>query len=776
MLSFKHILMSGTVIMVSIALPSISFAEDCTAVLPSADCTLDENTTAPLTIDSGVTLTIGGSVSIDHEVNGNVIAGDGDVQTNSGGIVVDQRSAIGINNAIDSLTIGDGDRWISSADIITNNNGFDIDLGAGDGGEVLDLNTGLTFVGQLDGHANDILNIGADGNGGTFTGNGSINSVTLNIISGTFIAKSTLGGTTSLNDVFVSDISTLNLEKSLTSSGVFDLDGSVSIQSGNSLTADTYLTDMNSGDINLGLKRTTGVTDSGSFRVSNGGPLDLSNDMLTFNFENGGEVISSETILNVIVGNGGATIAPTIQDNSFLYDFFLVPNANNLNLDITRMDLNVAATSKNNRISANSLLGTLGDLPSITLRTIQTNLANASTEVEFNNLLESTQPTVSGDISRMSRNVSRQTVSLVKTRVDALSRSKNTKRLVASVSNNVETSYFADASFSNEAKVVTNKTYDLAQRRLRYLKKREDKLNSYNNYADIREHIKLYDDDRGISVWGQTFGGIGSQERKDSIDGYDFNTVGFSFGADTGKMEENLLIGSVFTYALSDINSDNSNNTDIDMETFQVGLYTSYLMDNDYFINNTVAYGFNNISSIRHDVGGTGLNASASYDSSQLTFHSEVGKPVLLGNQVLLTPSFSTEYNYISFEDYIEDGALGANLNVKQGSIHSLIIGPEIKASINKKLDNGIYMTPEASLGYSYDTIQDKVSADSFFQDTTASESFVSEGFETQAQSINFGMSVELGKHDWQVKASYDYEWNEEFSAHNGLLHMNYNF
>ncbi len=355
-------------------------------------------------------------------------------------------------------------------------------------------------------------------------------------------------------------------------------------------------------------------------------------------------------------------------------------------------------------------------------------------------------------------------------RIDSSLRSRGLSRL---------TGVSSGDSYKNKSNVVSNKTRDLARRRLRYLKAREQKLGE-KTHDEFREREKLYGDERGIRVWGQAFGGTGEQSARSGIDGYDFNTVGVSIGVDTGSLDKKIVMGAILTYADSDVDSSNSNSTQTNMQSYQAGLYGSYNFENDYFVNGTVIYGLNDITATRHNVGGTGSQATAEYDSEQLTLYAEIGKRLVLDNEVFLTPSFVTQYGHANFEDYIEHGASGANLTVKQGTINSLEIGPQVKAAIQRELDSGIIVIPEATIGYRYDVVQDTMNSNSFFEGTNTGgaggQEFNLKGFEPQAHSVNLGTGVELGTEDWQVKANYGYELKEDFAAHSGLLRVNYIF
>jgi hypothetical protein len=169
-------LFCGVCLLSTVFTPPQAVAEDCTGVLPGGNCTLDEDTTAALTIDNGVVLTIDADVVLGHTIDG---SGDnqGTIATSGNGVAITQSRAIGNNATVDSLSIEDGDSWTTTADIRTNGDGgdandgtvaADIDLDVVTGGETLTVNNGATITGTIEGNAGDTVNVGADMAGGSF--------------------------------------------------------------------------------------------------------------------------------------------------------------------------------------------------------------------------------------------------------------------------------------------------------------------------------------------------------------------------------------------------------------------------------------------------------------------------------------------------------------------------------------------------------------------------------------------------------------------------------
>lgn len=703
------------------------YAEDCTAVLPGADCTLDEDTTAPLTIDNTVTLTIGGSVQIDETIDGSTL-NVGTITTNSGGITVDQRAAIGRTSPIDSLSIGDGDTWNASADIITNSSGGDanngavqgdIDLGTGDGGEVLSLNGGLFVRGQIDGHSGDDVNVGADLNGGNFSLTGSMNSVTLNIDSGTLTTQSSIGGVTPLANIAIGSGAKLNLSGVANVTQTLDLDGTLTIDAGSTLTVNTYDANANSGIVTLGLNRDTGSTSRGVLAFTGGGPVDLSGVTVNLNIENGSEVLVAETLAGVIQGNGGATTLPVLVDSSFLYDFSLAQNGNDADLVVARKSVTGSSTTANNSKMAALLLQKLTTTENTDILIVQNNLANASTQEAYNEVLESVQP-------------------------------------------------HQDSSSTLASNFVTGKTVDLALRRLLYLRNggRITGVSSGDDYDDSDEIV-------GGRVWGQVFGSTGKQSAREGIDGYEVDATGVSVGYDTGGLHEKIVLGMSGTYASTNVSASNANQTKTDISSYQVGLYGTYNTDNNLFINGALVWGTNDIQSSRKNVGGTGATANAQYDSEQITLYSDIGADYKR-DALILTPSFGAQYSYIETENYRETGAGGLNLTVNENSVHALEMGPKISAKWENQTDGGTYVIPEMSAGYSYDVIGDNGETIATLQGGGGQLSL--EGFDSQRHTVNMGAGVTVSEELWELKANYDYEIQGDLDLHSASLRGVYKF
>lgn len=740
-------------------------AQTCVGTLPAANCTLTVDTVAPLTISNGITLTVGGSVSIDNPINGDAAPGDGTVQTDTSGIIVNQNAAIGGITSIGNLVIQDGDQWNAFADIITNNDGTDIDLGAGDGGEILNLNNGLTFIGEIEGNNGDFVNFGQDGNGGNVTASGQIESVALSVVSGSVTANSAWGSGTGLASISVADGASIIFNSNATSAGALDMDGLVSLGAGDTLNVASFTVDGDPGTFNFVLNSTDATITHGTLQVTGGGPLNLGGEFVTFEFNEGSEVFGATTLVeDVIIGNAGATTIPTIQENYLLYDFSFAQSASNLDLTITRAPLDGITESENNAETAFFLLVDQAATESPEILAVQENLIAATTEEEFNQVIESTQPSLDANVATISSFIADRSVSFAQSRAENRIRPQRKPQITGLSSGN-----------TYEQEVVSNKSRQLAERRLRYLKARERKKSEFSG-KEIREVEPLYGEGGGIRVWAQVFGGTGEQGRRDGFDGYEFDSAGVSFGIDSGDVDGKFLIGLMGTFADSQADSSDANSTTTEMQTYQIGIYSSYNFDNDYFLSGMFAYGISDITATRERVGGTGLSARTEYDAQQVVMFSEVGRTYEIKDEVFFTPSIIGQFSHVEYEDYRETGALGINLDVQQDPLKSFEVGPSFKLAYLESMDSGLSVIPEVSTQYKYDFIQDDVNTSASFRALEGEGEINYDGITSQANTFNLGAGVTLADDDWEVQTDYNFEVKEDFHAHTGFVRASYRF
>lgn len=735
----RALCVSASLVCMAVFSAGPAMAETCTGTLPGANCTLNEDTVAALTINNAVTLTVApaaaATINLLHTIDGSA-TNVGAIATAGNGGTVNQTQNIGGIQTIDSIRIGDGDTWVTSADILTNNDGIDanlgsvqgdVDLGTGDGGETFVINDTVSITGQIDGHAGDNFRIGQNGAGGTFTLNSSVDSVNVDVVSGSVTAEASIGGVNVLASVVIANGATMRVNGVTSNTATLDLDGRLIISAGSTFRTATYNADANNGTFVIGLNREANITGNGTYSFTAGGPVNLNAATMEIEVASGSQVLISETIDDVIVGNTGATTLPTLVDSSFMYDFSLQQDGNNVDLIIERASLSSLTVNDNNFAVANLVLNGRTDTVNSAVQAAQLNLMNASTESAYNEVVESLMPVMNNGVEKVSSYVTDKTISLARARlIDLRSGAPD----VSGVSAGDEYLYNEDED--------------------------EDNIN------------------RGRRFWVQVFGSSGEQDTRDGIDGYDVDTSGFSMGVDTGYLSEDIVLGLALSFADSKAESKDANATDTQVDTYQIALYGMVNFPNDWFYHANLGYGLNQVHNIRTNVGGAGVNARAQYDSEVITLFSEFGKDYYGSGNWIFTPSMSAKYSYTTTENYRERGAGGLNLAVSEESVHAFEVGAGFLTRWRKEFAPGNFIIPEFDVSYRYDIAGDDAKSILSLEDGGTEVTI--DGFESQDHIVDTGVGVTLANQKWEAKLDYDYEWRGDYSSHTGYVRGAYKF
>ena len=280
----------------------------------------------------------------------------------------------------------------------------------------------------------------------------------------------------------------------------------------------------------------------------------------------------------------------------------------------------------------------------------------------------------------------------------------------------------------------------------------------------------------GLKMWAQVFGSTGEQDERDGISGYDVDSYGVTVGVDTQTLAEDWVWGLAFTYADTEVDSNNVNSTNTEIDTYQIALYADYKWDAQTYVNGIVGYGFNDADQTRHNVGTiAGLSANSDFDTDQFFAKLETGRDYEMNNGTTLTPFALANFSYLDTEGYTETGAGTANLTVDTDDQYIFELGLGLEASWLHELEDGSYLKPSLVAGYRYDLADDEVEATSTF--TGGGVAFQTEGFDPQNHTFNVGAGLTFyTTANWELSADYNYELKEDYDSHNGFVRAAYRF
>lgn len=280
---------------------------------------------------------------------------------------------------------------------------------------------------------------------------------------------------------------------------------------------------------------------------------------------------------------------------------------------------------------------------------------------------------------------------------------------------------------------------------------------------------------RGLGVWGQGFGAAVDQDRRLGVDGYDADTYGLAFGADSRVLDA-ARIGLSFAYARTDVDDKGTRSgSGQKIDSYIGSLYGSYT-GTPWYVDGSLTYGRHDYDSTRlvNFAGAPSQVAKASFAGQQYGAKTEVGYPLAVG-AATVTPLASLAYNHLSQDGYTETGAAGANLVVDGSDGDSLRSGLGTKLSASFAMPGGLVLKPNARavwLHEFYGTAPDQTAAFA-----AGGGAFITSGLKLARDAADLGVGLDLTSDDsLTLSARYDVELKDRYTGHTGSLQIRSEF
>lgn len=201
------------------------------------------------------------------------------------------------------------------------------------------------------------------------------------------------------------------------------------------------------------------------------------------------------------------------------------------------------------------------------------------------------------------------------------------------------------------------------------------------------------------SLWVKPFGSHANQGDVDGSVGFQANTFGVVFGADTDVTSLDRL-GVAFAYGDSHINGGDSDApSSADVDSYQAILYGTHKIDAITNLNFQADIGYHHTDGDRYiNFGGLNRDANSGFGGFSGHLGAALGRTVSIGRSATVTPRVSADYTYIRDSGYTESGADSLNLNVGSASTQALVfrLGSLLEQPINDRLS----VTLDAAAGY----------------------------------------------------------------------------
>ncbi|WP_190274886.1 autotransporter outer membrane beta-barrel domain-containing protein [Methylovorus glucosotrophus] len=198
----------------------------------------------------------------------------------------------------------------------------------------------------------------------------------------------------------------------------------------------------------------------------------------------------------------------------------------------------------------------------------------------------------------------------------------------------------------------------------------------------------------GAGIWFQGFGGIGTQDTRNNVDGYTGTSTGMAAGMDrlVGSSDK-LRAGFAGAYAYGNI--DNRGYTDAhrtNINSYMGLVYGAWNAD-PWYVNGALGLARNTYATERIALG---QSAEANHESWQFSAKVDAGWPLMINDLLTVVPMGMLSYNRINEDGYTEKGT---NYGGIRTGVYSEVIVNDTDSAINLRIGRKTYDSYRAGLG-----------------------------------------------------------------------------
>nr|WP_318384192.1 autotransporter domain-containing protein [uncultured Enterobacter sp.] len=278
-------------------------------------------------------------------------------------------------------------------------------------------------------------------------------------------------------------------------------------------------------------------------------------------------------------------------------------------------------------------------------------------------------------------------------------------------------------------------------------------------------------------VWGQPYGGYARQDGTSDVSGYSAKFGGLLLGADRA-LGDNWRAGAALNYSNTSVHGkDNLTGNTSTADSYGVIGYAAYT-GNPWFLNLSAAVNRQNYDSVRRaDFTGFSGAAKGDFNGQSVTLQSELGYPLTLPSDVVITPLAGVTYSYQHIDDYKETGGNGMALDVDAS--HSQSVTSDIGARVEKTFDTRLgNLTPFAQISWIHQYDNRRMSSGaSYAADTIGETQFTTKGAAPVKDMAGLSLGSTLySANDLTLDARYDVQAGDRYQAHTFSLRLNKSF
>lgn len=179
--------------------------------------------------------------------------------------------------------------------------------------------------------------------------------------------------------------------------------------------------------------------------------------------------------------------------------------------------------------------------------------------------------------------------------------------------------------------------------------------------------------------WMKPYGGSMSQDRNNTVPGFNADVYGAILGRDT-QLSDNSLFGGAIAFGKSNLNGYAELNTEaINSDIYQGILYGTRQLPHNLYIAGQGLLGYENNDTTRA-IPLYASTASGSYDSWFTNLRSQLGWNAYATQNLVITPNIDASYVFVNQNSYQESGSI-MDLAVDSNSNSSLVLGAYTNAA-----------------------------------------------------------------------------------------------
>ena len=275
------------------------------------------------------------------------------------------------------------------------------------------------------------------------------------------------------------------------------------------------------------------------------------------------------------------------------------------------------------------------------------------------------------------------------------------------------------------------------------------------------------------TLWMKAMGSKATQSSVARYDGYDTSTYGFVAGMDK-TIDDDALYGIALAYSTTKTNQDNLASDSSDTKSIQATAYASKQFENAY-VDGYLSYSQHKTEGTRTANSG---KLASNVKSDQIGAKVEAGYNIPLNDGISVTPFASVEYGLINQKAYNEKGSKYQNdaLKVDAVKLNKGTVALGAKLTTNIEFDD-VLITPEFTASV-YNSFGDNKS-DIKAQFMGGGDKFVTPVQELNKTMYNVGMAVETKISDSTsliFGVDYDRSKDGKFQAYSGNVTFGISF